>query len=85
MADNCAWPNLEHEACHKSRARVANCHCGKIVWNAESKVALTAPPFGGHMLDRRGHLYYGSKCHGMHACAAADAESQEREKPTEPQ
>jgi hypothetical protein len=32
-----------------------------------------------------GTWYYRSKCHGMDACAAADAESQEREKPSEPQ
>ena len=32
-----------------------------------------------------GTWYYRSKCHGMDACAAADAESQEREKPGEPQ
>jgi hypothetical protein len=29
--------------------------------------------------------YYLSKCHGMDACAAVDAESHEREKPSEPQ
>lgn len=29
--------------------------------------------------------YYFSKCHGMDACAAAEAESHERDKPTEPQ
>ncbi len=28
---------------------------------------------------------YFSKCHGMDACAAADAESHERDKPSEPQ
>lgn len=28
---------------------------------------------------------YRSKCYGMDACAAADAESHERDKPTEPQ
>jgi hypothetical protein len=32
-----------------------------------------------------GTRYYLSKCHGMDACAAADAESHEREKPNEPQ
>jgi flagellar basal body-associated protein FliL len=32
-----------------------------------------------------GTRYYFSKCHGMDACAAADAESHEREKPSEPQ
>lgn len=32
-----------------------------------------------------GAQYYYSRCHGMDACAAADAESHEREKPTEPQ
>jgi hypothetical protein len=32
-----------------------------------------------------GARYYFSKCHGMDACAAADAESHEREKPSEPQ
>jgi hypothetical protein len=32
-----------------------------------------------------GTWYYRSKCHGMDACAAAAAESQEREKPREPQ
>jgi hypothetical protein len=32
-----------------------------------------------------GTWYYRSKCHGMDACAAADAESQERDKPSEPQ
>ena len=29
--------------------------------------------------------YYRSKCHGMDACAAAEAESHERDKPNEPQ
>jgi hypothetical protein len=29
--------------------------------------------------------YYYSKCHGMDECAAADAESHERDKPSEPQ
>jgi hypothetical protein len=29
--------------------------------------------------------YYLSKCHGMDACAAVEAESHERDKPTEPQ
>jgi hypothetical protein len=29
--------------------------------------------------------YYLSRCHGMDACAAAEAESHERVKPTEPQ
>ncbi|CUT98324.1 hypothetical protein CDS [Bradyrhizobium sp. G22] len=29
--------------------------------------------------------YYLSKCHGMDACAAAEAESHERDKPSEPQ
>jgi hypothetical protein len=28
---------------------------------------------------------YYSKCHGVDACAAADAESHERDKPSEPQ
>ena len=28
---------------------------------------------------------YFSKCHGMDACAAADAESHERDKPSDPQ
>ena len=32
-----------------------------------------------------GARYYFSKCHGMDACAAADAESHERDKPSEPQ
>ena len=32
-----------------------------------------------------GTRYYLSKCHGMDACAAAEAESHERDKPTEPQ
>lgn len=32
-----------------------------------------------------GARYYLSKCHGMDACAAADAESHERDKPNEPQ
>jgi hypothetical protein len=32
-----------------------------------------------------GARYYLSKCHGMDACAAAEAESHERDKPTEPQ
>ena len=32
-----------------------------------------------------GYRYYQSKCHGMDACAAADAESHERDKPSEPQ
>jgi len=32
-----------------------------------------------------GTRYYLSKCHGMDACAAADAESHERDKPSEPQ
>ena len=32
-----------------------------------------------------GTRYYFSKCHGMDACAAADAESHERDKPSEPQ
>ena len=32
-----------------------------------------------------GARYYQSKCHGMDACAAAEAESHERDKPTEPQ
>jgi hypothetical protein len=32
-----------------------------------------------------GARYYFSRCHGMDACAAADAESHERDKPTEPQ
>jgi len=29
--------------------------------------------------------YYRSKCHGMDACAAAEAESHERDRPSEPQ
>jgi len=32
-----------------------------------------------------GTWYYQSKCWGMDACAAAEAESHERDKPTEPQ
>ena len=32
-----------------------------------------------------GTLYYRSKCHGMDACAAAEAESHERDRPSEPQ
>jgi hypothetical protein len=32
-----------------------------------------------------GSWYYRSKCHGMDACAAADAESHERDTPSEPQ
>jgi hypothetical protein len=32
-----------------------------------------------------GTRYYLSKCHGMDACAAADAEGHERDKPSEPQ
>ena len=32
-----------------------------------------------------GYRYYQSKCHGMDACAAADAEGHERDKPSEPQ
>ena len=32
-----------------------------------------------------GARYYFSKCHGLDACAAAEAESHEREKPSEPQ
>lgn len=32
-----------------------------------------------------GARYYLSKCHGVDACAAADAESHERDKPSEPQ
>ena len=32
-----------------------------------------------------GIWYYRSKCHGMDACAAAEAESHERDKPNEPQ
>jgi len=32
-----------------------------------------------------GARYYFSKCHGMDACAAADAESDESDKPSEPQ
>lgn len=32
-----------------------------------------------------GTWYYRSKCHGLDACAAAEAESHEREKPSEPQ
>jgi hypothetical protein len=29
--------------------------------------------------------YYSSRCHGVDACAAADAESHERDRPSEPQ
>jgi hypothetical protein len=29
--------------------------------------------------------YYRSKCHGVDACAAVEAESHERDKPSEPQ
>jgi hypothetical protein len=32
-----------------------------------------------------GARYYLSRCHGMDACAAAEAEGNERVKPTEPQ
>jgi uncharacterized protein (UPF0333 family) len=32
-----------------------------------------------------GTWYYRSKCHGMDACAAAEAESHERDRPSEPQ
>jgi hypothetical protein len=32
-----------------------------------------------------GIWYYRSKCHGVDACAAAEAESHERDKPSEPQ
>jgi hypothetical protein len=32
-----------------------------------------------------GVRYYLSQCHGMDACAAANAESHERDKPDEPQ
>lgn len=32
-----------------------------------------------------GARYYLSRCHGMDACAAAEAESHERDKPAEPQ
>jgi hypothetical protein len=32
-----------------------------------------------------GAQYYLSRCHGMDACAAAEAESHERDKPTESQ
>lgn len=32
-----------------------------------------------------GTWHYRSKCHGLEACAAAEAESHEREKPSEPQ
>jgi hypothetical protein len=32
-----------------------------------------------------GVWYYQSKCHGWDACAAVDAESHERDKPSEPQ
>ena len=32
-----------------------------------------------------GTWYYRSKCHGMDACAAADAESHERDTPSDPQ
>jgi hypothetical protein len=31
-----------------------------------------------------GTLYYRSKCHGMDACAAAEADSHERDRPSEP-
>lgn len=31
-----------------------------------------------------GVWYYQSKCHGMDACAAAGAESHERDRPSEP-
>ncbi|CAN5438138.1 hypothetical protein BH11PSE4_BH11PSE4_36770 [soil metagenome] len=32
-----------------------------------------------------GTWYYRSKCHGVDACAAAEAESHERDTPSEPQ
>jgi hypothetical protein len=32
-----------------------------------------------------GTWYYRSQCHGVDACAAAEAESHERDKPSEPQ
>jgi hypothetical protein len=32
-----------------------------------------------------GTWYYRSKCHGVDACAAVEAESHERDKPGEPQ
>jgi hypothetical protein len=32
-----------------------------------------------------GTWYYRSKCHGVDECAAAEAESHERDKPSEPQ
>jgi hypothetical protein len=32
-----------------------------------------------------GTRYYLSQCHGMDACAAANAESHERDRPSEPQ
>ncbi|UZE47721.1 hypothetical protein [Rhodopseudomonas sp. P2A-2r] len=32
-----------------------------------------------------GTWYYRSKCHGVDACAAAEAESHERDRPSEPQ
>jgi hypothetical protein len=32
-----------------------------------------------------GIWYYRSQCHGIDACAAAEAESHERDKPSEPQ
>jgi hypothetical protein len=32
-----------------------------------------------------GARYYYSRCHGMDACAAVEAESHERDKPNEPQ
>jgi hypothetical protein len=64
--------------------RASQTVCGKVE-NAELQVSLTAL-FGGHLLDRRRrHLILSDKCHGMDACAAADAESQERKKPSEPQ
>jgi hypothetical protein len=31
-----------------------------------------------------GTLYYRSQCHGMDACAAAEADSHERDRPSEP-
>ena len=32
-----------------------------------------------------GTWYYRSRCHGVDACAAAEAESHERDRPSEPQ
>jgi hypothetical protein len=58
---------------------------GKVMWNVVSKVALAAPFIGGHLLDHRGDLVLSEQMPGMDACAAAEAESKEREKPSEPQ